>query len=32
MSIEFTEQQKKVIAHDPSKNGVVRAGPGTGKV
>ncbi len=31
MSIEFTEQQKKIIAHDPSKNGVVRAGPGTGK-
>lgn len=27
----FTEQQQKVIDHDHSKNGVVRAGPGTGK-
>ncbi len=31
MDIEFTKQQKKIIAHDPSRNGVVRAGPGTGK-
>jgi superfamily I DNA/RNA helicase len=31
MSLEFTDQQKKVIDHDHKKNGVVRAGPGTGK-
>ncbi|MDE1925539.1 MAG: ATP-dependent helicase [Patescibacteria group bacterium] len=29
--MEFTEQQQRVIAHDHKKNGVVRAGPGTGK-
>lgn len=31
MAFEFTEQQKKVINHNPKKSGVVRAGPGTGK-
>jgi len=31
MAIEFTDQQKKVITHDHTKHGVVRAGPGTGK-
>jgi len=29
--MDFTEEQKGVIAHDHTKNGVVRAGPGTGK-
>lgn len=31
MAFEFTEQQKKVINHNHTNNGVVRAGPGTGK-
>ncbi|HEV7424411.1 MAG TPA: UvrD-helicase domain-containing protein, partial [Candidatus Paceibacterota bacterium] len=30
-SMEFTQEQKKIIAHDHTRNGVVRAGPGTGK-
>lgn len=29
--LTFTEQQQKIIDHDHAKNGVVRAGPGTGK-
>lgn len=29
--MDFTQQQQQVIDHDPTKNGVVRAGPGTGK-
>lgn len=29
--MKFTDQQEKIINHDHKKNGVVRAGPGTGK-
>lgn len=31
MAIDYTEEQASVISHAASKNGVVRAGPGTGK-
>ena len=31
MPIEYTEEQKRVFSHPITKDGVVRAGPGTGK-